>query len=184
MPSIEERVKSLEDDAQKVEALDHEYAEIKKELTSISSSHTGLKMEVVALAAAFTFIDLTLPSVFNLQKLLEEKLRISHNQWGLLTRMPATGPGVGPAGPRGNRGSDGRRGPRGERGARGRLGERGQPGPRGAVGAPGPRGPVGPPGPPPSTASLRTATREAVAAEAALRGLVSQATALRNTVGE
>ncbi|MEU1349700.1 hypothetical protein ABZ438_04450 [Streptomyces sp. NPDC005786] len=181
MASIEERVKTLEDDAKKVEVLGHEYADIKKELTGISSSHTGLKMEVVALAAAFTFIDLTLPSFFNLSKLLEEKLRIGHNDWGVLTRLPQNPAGSGPAGPRGARGSEGRRGRQGPRGSRGRQGQRGERGQRGPDGRPGPQGPAGPP---PSTESLRTATREAAAAETALRSVVSQATALRTVVGE
>ena len=178
MASIEERVKALEGDAEKVKVLDHEYAEIKKELTGISSSHTGLKMEVVALVAAFTFIDLTLPSLFNLSKLLEEKARIGHNEWGVLSRLPQNAPGSGPVGAPGARGGQGSRGRQGPRGSRGRQGQRGQRGPDGRA------GPQGPAGPPPSAESLRTATREAAAAETALRGVVSQATALRTTVGE
>ncbi|MFJ2215591.1 hypothetical protein ACIQVO_25265 [Streptomyces sp. NPDC101062] len=183
MSSIDERVKVLEEGARKEELWGHEIADIKKELTGLSSSHTAIKVEFVALAAAFTLIDLTLPSVFNLQKLLEAKLRIGHNDWGLISRLPANPAGGGPAGPRGPAGPEGRRGRLGERGSRGQQGRRGQRGPDGRPGPRGEAGPRGAAGPPPSTDSLRAATREANNAGTALRGVIRQAEALSATLG-
>lgn len=183
MASLESRVKALEDSATNQKVAAHDYQDLKKEITAVASDHTALKGELIGLVASFTLINLSLPSLFNLEKLLESKLRIGHNEWGLISRIPASPVGTGargPTGPQGRQGADGRRGSRGERGAAGPRGPRGARGPDGRAGA---RGAQGPDGRLPSTAELERMTRAAETATSSLEGAIRRANSLGSTLG-
>ncbi|MCX4764321.1 hypothetical protein OG562_25845 [Streptomyces sp. NBC_01275] len=155
----------------------------------VATELNGIKSELTVFKAEFVPLNASLPSLFSLEELIKKQFSLDYNQYGVLTRQTGDGGGGGGEGRRGARGEQGPPGPRGPEGPQGREGRRGTRGERGRVGRRGPRGeqgrlgregPRGPQGPPPSTEALRNATRDAQAAETALRGVVTQADQLRS----